>query len=189
MRPEIRREVGRTIEFRHLGQNYKLKVFRLGKHGYRVELDGTRSEVRIDRLSRYERWLTRNGVRHRTVCVVQGLDYLVEVEGVPHRFSRDDLGILRAPSPAVVVSLGVSPGDRVEKGARIATLEAMKMEMPIPAPFGGRVRQVFVVPNVQVGPGTPLVQLDPEAAADEKKATRRIALPKPAAPAFLISAV
>lgn len=183
MRPEIRMEVGRTIEFRHLGQNYKLKVLRLGKHGYRVEHDGTRCEVRIDRLSRYERWLTLGGTRHRTVCVVQGLDYLVEAEGVPHRFSRDDLGILRAPSPAVVVSLGVAPGDRVEKGARIATLEAMKMEMPIPAPFAGKVRQVFVVPNVQVGPGTPLVQIDPEAPSDEKRAARRIALPKPAAAA------
>ena len=182
MRPEIRREVGRTIEFRHLGQNYKLKVFRLGRHGYRVELDGTRCEVRIDRLSRYERWLTLGGVRYRTVCVVQGLDYLVEAEGVPHRFSRDDLGILRAPSPAVVVSLGVAPGDRVEKGSRIATLEAMKMEMPIPAPFDGRVRQVFVVPNVQVGPGTPLVQIDPDAPSDGKKAAQRIALPKPPAP-------
>ncbi|MFN7987598.1 MAG: biotin carboxylase N-terminal domain-containing protein [Thermoanaerobaculia bacterium] len=183
MRPEIRKEVGRTIEFRHHGQNYKLKVFRLGRHGYRVELDGVRTEVRIDRLSRFERWLHVAGARYRTLSVVQGLDYLVEADGVPHRFSRDDLGILRAPSPAVVVSVGVAAGERVRKGQRIATLEAMKMEMPIPAPFDGRVRQVFVVPNVQVGPGTPLVQLDPEAAADEKKATRRIALPKPAAPA------
>ena len=181
MRPEIRKEVGRTIEFRHHGQNYKLKVFRLGRHGYRVELDGTRSEVRIDRLSRYERWLTFGGTRYRTVCVVQGLDYLVEAEGVPHRFSRDDLGILRAPSPAVVVSLGVAPGDRVEKGSRIATLEAMKMEMPIPAPFDGTVRTVFVVANVQVGPGTPLVQLDPETAGEERKTTKRIAFPKAAA--------
>ena len=178
MRPEVRREVGRTIEFRHLGQNYKLKVFRLGRHGYRVELDGVRSEVRIERLSRFERWLILGGTRYRTLCVVQGLDYLVEADGVPHRFSRDDLGILRAPSPAVVVSVGVAPGQRVAKGQRIVTLEAMKMEMPIPAPFEGTVRSVFVVPNVQVGPGSPLVQLDPSAAGEERKSTKRIALPK-----------
>jgi acetyl/propionyl-CoA carboxylase alpha subunit/acetyl-CoA carboxylase carboxyltransferase component len=183
MRPEVRKEVGRTIEFRHLGQNYKLRVFRLGRHGYRVELDGTRSEVRIDRLSRYERWLTLNGTRYRTLCVVQGLDYLVEAEGVPHRFSRDDLGILRAPSPAVVVSVAVAAGERVTRGQRVATLEAMKMEMPIPAPFDGTVRTVFVVPNVQVGPGTALVQLDPEAAGEERRTARRIALPRQAATA------
>ncbi|MBK8597651.1 MAG: ATP-grasp domain-containing protein [Holophagales bacterium] len=183
MRPEVRREVGRTIEFRHLGQNYKLKVLRLGRHGYRVELDGVRTEVRIDRLSRFERWLHLAGTRYRTLCVLQGLDYLVEADGVPHRFSRDDLGILRAPSPAVVVSVGVAAGERVRKGQRIATLEAMKMEMPIPAPFDGTVRTVFVVPNVQVGPGTPLVQLDPSAAGDERRTTKRIALPRGAAPA------
>ena len=178
MRPEIRREVGRTVEFRHLGQNYKLKVFRLGHHDYRVELDGAGCAVRVERLSRFERWLHAGGRRFRTLCVVQGLDYLVEADGVPHRFSRDDLGILRAPSPAVVVSVGVAPGERVAKGQRIATLEAMKMEMPIPAPFDGTVRSVFVVPNVQVGPGSPLVQIDPSAPSEERRAAKRIALPK-----------
>ena len=44
------------------------------------------------------------------------------------------------------------------------------MEMPIPAPFAGTVRSVFVVPNVQVGPGTPLVQIDPTAPDEEPKA-------------------
>ena len=183
MRPEVRAEVGRTIEFRHLGQNYKLKVFRLGRHDYRVELDGARCEARVERLGRYERWVVAGGVRYRTLCVLQGLEYLVEVDGVPHRFSRDDLGILRAPSPAVVVSVGVAPGETVEKGQRIATLEAMKMEMPIPAPFDGRVRQVFVVPNVQVGPGTPLVQIDPAAPGEEKRAVRRVSLGRLAAAA------
>jgi len=184
MRPEIRKEVGRTIEFRHRGQNYKLRAFRLDRHDYRVELDGAKCELRVEPLSRYERWLHVGGVRYRVLCVVQGLEHLVEVDGVPHRFSRDDLGILRAPSPAVVVSLGVSAGDRVSRGQRIATLEAMKMEMPIPAPFDGVVRTVFVVPNVQVGPGSPLVQLDPAVPADEDApAASRIALPNgPAAP-------
>jgi acetyl/propionyl-CoA carboxylase alpha subunit/acetyl-CoA carboxylase carboxyltransferase component len=183
MRPEIRKEVGRAIEFRHRGRNYQLKVFRLGHHDYRVELDGVRCEVRVEQLSRFERWLVAGGTRYRILCVLQGLDYLVEADGVPHRFSRDDLGILRAPSPAVVVSVGVTPGEHVEKGRRIATLEAMKMEMPIPAPFAGKVRSVFVVPNVQVGPGTPLVQIDPTASDEEPKSTKRIALPKDAAAA------
>ncbi|MDX9734026.1 MAG: biotin carboxylase N-terminal domain-containing protein [Thermoanaerobaculia bacterium] len=184
MRPEIRKEVGRTIEFRHRGLNYKLRAFRLDRHDYRVELDGRKCELRVEPLSPYERWLHIGGVRYRVLCVVQGLEHLVEVDGVPHRFSRDDLGILRAPSPAVVVSLGVSAGARVSRGQRIATLEAMKMEMPIPAPFDGVVRSVFVVPNVQVGPGTPLVQLDPAAPADAAApAASRIALPNgPAAP-------
>ncbi len=188
MRPEIRREVGRAIEFRHLGQSYQLKVFRLGRHDYRVELDGARARVRVERLSRFERWLVAGGTRYRTLCVQQGLEYLVEADGVPHRFSRDDLGILRAPSPAVVVSVGVAPGERVEKGRRIATLEAMKMEMPIPAPFDGTVRSVFVVPNVQVGPGTPLVQIDPAAPAEERRSARRITLPAPSAPGEAVEA-
>ena len=82
---------------------------------------------------------------------------------MPHAISRADEGIVRAGSPAVVVSVHVEPGDAVAAGERLAMLEAMKMEMAVTAPFAGTVRQVFVLPNGQVGPGTPLVHLEPAA--------------------------
>ncbi len=182
MRPEAREEVGRAVELRHRGQSYGLRVFRLGPSDYRVEVDGGRIDAKLVPLSRFERWLTIGGRRHRVVSVVQGLHHLVEVDGVPHRFSRDDLGILRATSPAVVVSLAVRPGDEVKAGGRIAVLEAMKMEMPLLAPFAGRVRDVLVVPNVQVGPGVALVRLDPAEREEGEPAAERIALPPETGP-------
>ena len=49
-----------------------------------------------------------------------------------------------APMPAQVLSVQTTVGQTVEKGAPILLLEAMKMEIQIKAPAGGRVRRVFV---------------------------------------------
>ena len=52
----------------------------------------------------FERWLTVAGRRFRVLSVVHGPTHLVEVEGVPHRVSRDEGGVVRATSPAARAS-------------------------------------------------------------------------------------
>ena len=98
------------------------------------------------------------------------------MDGVSHRVDRDEGGVIHAPAPAVVVSIAVKPGDTVAMGDRLAVLEAMKMEMQVVAPFSGKVRQVMTIPNVQVGAGTPLVQMEPTGGDDTKAATERAVL-------------
>ena len=125
---------------------------------------GRSIDPHIDRLGQFENWLTNFGRRFHIVSVSQGLNYRIEVDGVPHRIDRDDGGIVHAPAPAVVVSIAVQPGDTVSAGDRLAVLEAMKMEMQVVAPFSGKIRQVMTIPNVQVDTGAPLVQIEPAAA-------------------------
>ena len=161
-RPQVRREIGRTVTLRYRGHSYSLKVSRLGPQHYRVEVDGCRIDVHRERLGQFEQWLTLFGKRFNVVCVDQQLNYRIEVNGVSHRVDRDAGGFVHSPSPAVVVSISVKPGDLVSAGDRIAVLEAMKMEMPIAAPFSGRVRQVMAIPNVQVDTGAPILQIEPE---------------------------
>lgn len=141
--------------------DYAPKTYRLGPERYRVELNGSRIDAHIDRLGKFEYWLTVFGRRFHIVSVAQGIDYSLEVDGVAHKIDRDDGGIVHAPSPAVVVSIAVKPGDAVSVGDRLAVLEAMKMEMQVVAPFSGKVRQVMIIPNVQVDTGAPLLQIDP----------------------------
>ena len=57
---------------------------------------------------------------------------------------------LRSPAPAVVLSIHVKVGDRVEAGDRLALLEAMKTELPVVAPCAGVVGQVLVTSNATV---------------------------------------
>ncbi len=43
--------------------------------------------------------------------------------------------------PGVVKSIACEPGDSVEEGTIIVTLEAMKMQNPLFAPMSGKVRE------------------------------------------------
>jgi acetyl/propionyl-CoA carboxylase alpha subunit/acetyl-CoA carboxylase carboxyltransferase component len=160
-RPKLRGEVGRTVELRHRGRDYRLHVLQLAPQEFRVDAGGGATRVRVERLGRFERRLIYAGRSYRVLSVAQDTSYLVEVEGVPHRVIRDAGGIVRSPTPAMVLSVAVAPGAPVEAGARLATLEAMKMEMAVTAPFAGRVREVLVMANVQVDAGAPLVRIEP----------------------------
>ena len=120
-------------------------------------MDGLVAEVEVERLGRGRSRLTFGDRRCSVVSSVQGSDHLVEVDGVAHRFSRDDAGIVRAPAAALVVRVDVSVDDVVAAGARLGVVEAMKMEITVAAPIAGRVRDVLVTPNAQVDAGAPHV--------------------------------
>jgi acetyl/propionyl-CoA carboxylase alpha subunit/acetyl-CoA carboxylase carboxyltransferase component len=175
-RPQVRSEVGRRVELRYRGHAYSLKVYRLGRREYVVETDESRIPVCIETLGQFEYWFTAFGRSFHLVSVFQGVNYRIEVDGVPHRIDRDDGGVVHAPAPAVVVSVAVKPGDTVSVGDRLAVLEAMKMEMAVVAPFSGKVRQVMIIPNVQVDTGAPLLQIEPAADQDAVVATDRVVL-------------
>ena len=68
--------------------------------------------------------------------------------------------VVAAPLPGTVLTVDVSPGDQVAAGARIAVLEAMKMEHVVRAGAAGVVREVLVTPGQNVGTGDGLVVLD-----------------------------
>jgi acetyl/propionyl-CoA carboxylase alpha subunit/acetyl-CoA carboxylase carboxyltransferase component len=180
LRPLVRAEVGRPVEFSYRGHHYQLRVYRQATGQYRVETSSSRIDVEVDHVGPSERWLTCDLRRYRVLTATQGFTLLIEVDGVPHAVSRADAGVVRAAAPAVVVSIAVQPGSRVHAGDRLAVLEAMKMEMPITAPFGGTVRQVFVLPNAQVGSGTPLVHLDPAAHSRKGRTGPRVLLDRAA---------
>jgi acetyl/propionyl-CoA carboxylase alpha subunit/acetyl-CoA carboxylase carboxyltransferase component len=175
MRPVFRNESGRSIELRHRGHRYKFQVFRHSTEHYRLDAEKSSFDVEINSGGKYEQWLTFDGHRYHVLSVIRGLTHFVEVDGYLHKISRDSSGNIRAYSPSVVVSIDVKPGDCVAAGSRLAQLEAMKMEMPVVAPFAGIVREVYVLSNAQVGTGAPLMRLDPQT-PEESKDTARITL-------------
>ncbi len=175
-RPHVRGEIGLCAELRYEGQSYSPKVYRLGPQEYRVEVNGSHFVAHVACLAQFEHWLTLAGRRFHVVCVSEGQSYRIEVEGISHHIQRDDGGIIHAPAPAVVVSISVKPGDEVRSGAQLAVLEAMKMEMQVTAPFSGRVRQVMIIPNVQVDRGAPLIQIDATVEAYTSTSAHRVVI-------------
>ncbi len=70
-------------------------------------------------------------------------------------------GSLLAPMPGTVVTVAVSTGDRVEAGAPMLVLEAMKMQHTVTAPHAGTVTEVDVRPGAQVAAGEVLAVVEP----------------------------
>jgi 3-methylcrotonyl-CoA carboxylase alpha subunit len=69
-------------------------------------------------------------------------------------------GGLRAPMPGKVIALAVEPGAKVEKGAPLLVLEAMKMEHTISAPRQGVVKAFRFAVGDQVSDGAELLDFE-----------------------------
>ena len=154
--------VGREIELRLAGQSYRLDGPPTRRRAVRRRAGRGRGRRRgrAPRSGVSSR-LSFGGLTFAVVSSVQGSDHLVEVDGVAHRCSRDDAGIVRAPAASLVVGIDVQPDQVVSAGDRLGVVEAMKMEIGITAPVSGRVRDVFVARNVQVDAGAPLFRIEP----------------------------
>jgi 3-methylcrotonyl-CoA carboxylase alpha subunit len=66
-----------------------------------------------------------------------------------------------APLPGTVVALLAKEGDRLEKGAPILTLEVMKMEQTLRAPFAGVLKALKCKVGDIVGEGIELAEIQP----------------------------
>ncbi|MNE46317.1 Acetyl-/propionyl-coenzyme A carboxylase alpha chain [compost metagenome] len=62
--------------------------------------------------------------------------------------------------PGKVIAIEVEEGQRVSRGQKLLTLEAMKMEHGMTAPFDGRVVDLVAVAGEQVAEGAVLVRIE-----------------------------
>jgi 3-methylcrotonyl-CoA carboxylase alpha subunit len=68
-------------------------------------------------------------------------------------------GAILSPMPGKIISVEVSEGQHVAKGQKLLTLEAMKMEHTLTAPFDGRVVELTAVAGAQVQVDALLVRI------------------------------
>ncbi len=69
-------------------------------------------------------------------------------------------GAVLSPMPGRIVTVSVAEGDAVEAGQPLVTLEAMKMEHGLVAPFAGVVAELRVAAGEQVSEGVLLARLE-----------------------------
>ena len=191
-RPQVQHETGRPLDLKLRGVAYRVSVARIGHKRFRVGISGGGdvhpADADIERFDSYSGQITVNGQRYRLVTSTHGPIHLVEVDGVTHRVSLDEGGVVRSPAPALVVATPVSAGDEVDANAPILVLESMKMETVLRSPFRARVRELPVSVGSQVETGAALMRLEPladegvEAEAGGTGGTAEIELPaEPAA--------
>lgn len=168
-RPHVRHDSSRPLDLKLRGASYRVHVARLSPDRFRVGICAGGSvrwaEAGIERFDAISGRIMVNGQRFRLITATHGPVHLVEVDGVTHRVSRDEGGVVRSPAPALVVATPLAVGDEVEAGAPILVLESMKMETVLRAPFPARVRESLVSVGSQVASGAPLLRLEPLADA------------------------
>ena len=72
-------------------------------------------------------------------------------------------GAIVAPMPGKVIAVEVAQGEAVTKGQKLLTLEAMKMEHTLTAPFNGVVAELNAAADAQVQVDALLVRIEEEA--------------------------
>ncbi len=126
-----------------------------------VAIDGPGIVATIDGRRR-SFWAAREGERltlfdGAEAIVLELPDPLVGAEDAQH--AGDEV---TAPMPGLVKAIHVAPGETVARGATVAVMEAMKMELPLLAPRDGVVAEVAVGAGSQVAEGALLIALAPD---------------------------
>ncbi|SCF05659.1 Acetyl/propionyl-CoA carboxylase, alpha subunit [Micromonospora viridifaciens] len=187
-RPQVQHESGRPIDLKLRGASYRVTVAQTGPRRFRVGIgEASAVDAELERFDEHTGRILVNGRRFRLVTDTHGPIHLVEVDGITHRVSRDEGGVLRSPAPALVVATLAGVGDEVEAGAPVLVLESMKMETVLRAPFKAKLRECLVSVGSQVETGAPLLRLEPtgDAAAGEATETEAVDLELPPEPTGL----
>ncbi len=104
---------------------------------------------------------------HRVVVFVRGQAYefglAARGTGASHGVHDGDI---EAPMPGKVTGVEILQGEKVVKGQRLLTLEAMKMEHSLTAPFDGTVIELNAMAGAQVTEGQLLVKVKAEPSDD-----------------------
>jgi acetyl/propionyl-CoA carboxylase alpha subunit/acetyl-CoA carboxylase carboxyltransferase component len=178
---------GQQIDITADGETYKPIVYAAGAWGYRVHLDGRAVGARMREEGSYRGRLIIDDRVRRIVYDVSELGMRLEVDGNPYSYGLQTAGQVRSGSPAMMVSMDVEVGDRVEAGQPLGLLEAMKMEIGFQAPVAGVVSEVRVRGGQQVAAGEVLLVIDPGAEEGETESSSvRITLPSQRDPLALL---
>jgi 3-methylcrotonyl-CoA carboxylase alpha subunit len=130
-----------------------------GLAGFRLNASPNAS-VALGRAAEFRRVALDDGVPMAAVSGFRDEERVVVFyEGQAYAFDRSSRGsvgtatadgALLAPMPGKVTSVEVSQGEKVARGQRLLTLEAMKMEHGLVAPFDGVVAELNAKAGAQV---------------------------------------
>ncbi|MFC1849223.1 carboxyl transferase domain-containing protein [candidate division CSSED10-310 bacterium] len=181
---DITRSIKCEITINLFGNSYQFLIRAAGNNIFHLEVD--QKIIVIQYLwSGEEAVLLHERHRYHVQMVSRGDILQCEVNGIPYPLEIESHGIIRAPSPAVVISISVEAGQNVSKKDLLVVLEAMKMEMIITSPAEGVVKLINVRQGEQVYAGQPLLELDTKEVSAEQivsEATARICFDRLALP-------
>jgi 3-methylcrotonyl-CoA carboxylase alpha subunit len=94
------------------------------------------------------------------IATSRGQSSTVGINYYPSANALGGDGTILSPMPGRIIAVDVATGDAVTKGQKLVTLEAMKMEHSLTAPFDGVVAEVNADVGGQVSEGMILVRVE-----------------------------
>jgi 3-methylcrotonyl-CoA carboxylase alpha subunit len=129
-----------------------VRVLERGPQFLRAELDGQMHQARVLQIDSALHIFSAG--RHVSLKLRSTDDALQATTGA-------EQGSLLTPLPGTVVAVHVATGQQVARGAPLITVEAMKMEHTLTAPYAGVVSRVVFGVTERVPGGAVLVELTP----------------------------
>ncbi|MEM0986016.1 MAG: acetyl/propionyl/methylcrotonyl-CoA carboxylase subunit alpha [Pseudomonadota bacterium] len=125
-----------------------------------VSIDGEIHSVTLENTPTHSAQVFPN--EKGVLLVEQGWAYDVR-QPVHTRTGNDPAGsgTITSPMPGRIVAVFVKDGETVQEGQKLVTVEAMKMEHALEAPFDGTVTEVAATIDGQIAEGAILLKLDP----------------------------
>ena len=159
---------GHAVELRLRGTQYSMLVGAWDVDDFVVEVSEQLHRVQLKSIAPHiaEMWIGEQ--RHKILYSYGSAGITVELDGYSHTIERSSGGIVKSPTPAVIVGISVSAGDVVHVGDRLCTLEAMKMELGVFASESGTVREILCQVNQQVLIGDSLLVLELEDESEDQ---------------------
>ena len=155
--------MSKTLKLKYGGSEHTVTILdggrvRVGDAEVPVNANGDGS-VRIGSPGRTA-WATASGSTRWIFLDGRVYEFEVQQAGRARRRGGGHHGSLSAPMPATVRRINVQVGDRVERGATLLILEAMKMELPVKSESAGVIEAVNCQEGELVQPGAALIEIE-----------------------------
>jgi acetyl/propionyl-CoA carboxylase alpha subunit len=140
------------------GRRYEIDVRESGGGGYVLMVDGQIFDCRVDgRADSGQPLVVIVGATQHSITLLDPKRLRGSSSAVAH---ADEAARILAPMPGKVVRVLVSTGDRVEAGAGIIVVEAMKMQNEMKSPKAGTVSALKVDVGTTVNAGDVLAVIE-----------------------------
>ncbi len=142
--------------------------FRLNREPERrlaLDVNGERTEFEFEptKAGYFDCGFRELASREEQLMLQRGAHYLISISRASGGSTGGVAdGAIISPMPGKLIAVAVRQGDSVTKGQKLVTLEAMKMEHSLTAPFDGIVAELNATEGAQVSEGALLARIEKE---------------------------
>lgn len=144
----------KNFKFTIQGNKYNVNIVNAEENIVEIEVNGATYKIEVDKVITQSK--TPKLIRS---VAVPTTDSVPSQQKTSSPTSPKGLGFIKSPLPGVIINVHVKEGEIVKVGAKLLTLEAMKMENNINADKEGVIKSIKVKQGDSVLEGDILIEI------------------------------